>query len=49
MDAQSHQILHHFFIYGKERNQDYNQGLEHLKSLDLALSEWSQMVLKAKK
>lgn len=33
MDAQSHQILHHFFIYGKERNQDYNQGLEHLKSL----------------
>lgn len=33
MDAESHQILHHFFIYGKERNQDYNQGLEHLKSL----------------
>lgn len=33
MDAQSHQVLHHFFIYGKERNQDYNQGLEHLKSL----------------
>ncbi len=33
MDAESHQFLHHFFIYGKERNQDYNQGLEHLKSL----------------
>lgn len=33
MDAESHQILHYFFIYGKERNQDYNQGLEHLKSL----------------
>ena len=33
MDAESHQILHHFFIYGKERNKDYNQGLEHLKSL----------------
>ena len=33
MDAQSHQVLHHFFIYRQERNQDCNQGLEHRKSL----------------
>ena len=37
MDAQRHQVLYHFFIYGKERNQDYNQGLEHLTSLGFVI------------
>lgn len=31
MDAATHCILHHFFIYGKERVDDYLQGLTKLK------------------
>ena len=33
MDAATHHILHHFFIRGKERIEDYKQGLAYLKCL----------------
>lgn len=33
MDAATHHILHHFFIRGKERIEDYQQGLAYLEHL----------------
>lgn len=33
MDAATHHILHHFFIRGKERIEDYKQGLAYLEHL----------------
>ena len=33
MDAATHLILHHFFIRGKERIEDYKQGLAYLEHL----------------
>lgn len=33
MDAATHHILHHFFIRGKERIEDYKQGLAYLEQL----------------
>lgn len=33
MDASTHHILHHFLIRGKERIEDFKQGLAYLEHL----------------